>query len=224
MKMPRCSSSPDKKAVLMSPDTNFHLFDATHCMISASACAENVRLSRRTSITSGSCNPRTQKRALTAPADFHAHNQSSSHVSILVTLSAAFLSSLLVEASRSPLRHDDSTVAPVVVVLPASRLVVAAAVVAVAVSVAAVVLRSAVDAAGPQSALAAVSQSAIAMVAVVHSVKSVLTSASMAAAVHFDPVVVHVFFLLSGPLHQVSSPRAFLPQLGMPSEHVLLHT
>ena len=163
MKMPRCSSSPDKKAVLMSPDTNFHLFHATHCKISASTCAESVGLSRRTSITSGSCNRKTQKRALIVPADFHAHNQSSSRFSILVTLSAAFLSSLLVEASRSPLRHDDSTVAPVVVVLPASRLVVAAAVVAVvAVSVAAVVLWSAVDVAVPQSAVAVVSQSAVA--------------------------------------------------------------
>ena len=42
MKMLRCTSSPDKNAVLMSPNTNFHLCDATHCKIKASACAENM--------------------------------------------------------------------------------------------------------------------------------------------------------------------------------------
>ena len=43
MKTLRCSSSPDKKTVLMSPDTNSHLFDATHCKISASDCAESAK-------------------------------------------------------------------------------------------------------------------------------------------------------------------------------------
>ena len=89
---------------------------------------------------------------------------------------------------------------------------VAAAVVAVTVSVAAVVLWSAVDVPVPQSAVAAVPESAVATAAVVLSVTSVLTSPSMAAAVHFDPVEVHVFLLKSGPLHQVSSSsRAFPP-------------
>ena len=37
MKMLRSALSPGKNAVLMSPDTNSHLLDATHCKIKASA-------------------------------------------------------------------------------------------------------------------------------------------------------------------------------------------
>ena len=54
MKMLRCYSSPDKKAVLMSPDTDFHLFDDTHCEIKDSACAKGAGLSRGTCVKSGS--------------------------------------------------------------------------------------------------------------------------------------------------------------------------
>ena len=54
MKMLRYSSSPYKNAVLMSPHTSFPLFVATHCKIKASACAESVGLSQRTSAKSGS--------------------------------------------------------------------------------------------------------------------------------------------------------------------------
>ena len=52
MKMLQCSSSPDKNAVLMSPDTGFQLDDATHWNIKA--CAESGRLSGGTSVRSGS--------------------------------------------------------------------------------------------------------------------------------------------------------------------------
>ena len=65
------------------------------------------------------------------------------------------------------------------------------------------------------------------VVAVVRSVESVLTSTSWAAAVQSDLVVlmvIHVFFSSLDPLHQVSSSRAFLARLVIPSELVLSHT
>ena len=46
MIIPRCSSSPDKSAVLMSPDTNFHVFDGKHCMVNTSGFAESMGLCR----------------------------------------------------------------------------------------------------------------------------------------------------------------------------------
>ena len=49
-----CSSSQDKKGVLMSPDTNSHLFGTTHYKINGSDWAENVGLYHGTSVRSGS--------------------------------------------------------------------------------------------------------------------------------------------------------------------------
>ena len=54
MKMFLISSSPLRNAVLMSPEIRRYLCEATHCMIKASDAADNVGLSRGTSVRSAS--------------------------------------------------------------------------------------------------------------------------------------------------------------------------
>ena len=87
VKMLRCSSSHDKNAVLMSPDTSFHMCDATDCKVEASACADSVDLSRGTSVRR-SWNPKTQRRALGLAVDFHVNTH---RAPITRSLSATFL-------------------------------------------------------------------------------------------------------------------------------------
>ena len=71
MKMFLISSSPLRNAVLMSPEIRRYLCEATHCMIKASDAADNVGLSRGTSVRSGSWKPNTRSHAFAFPVDFH---------------------------------------------------------------------------------------------------------------------------------------------------------
>ena len=52
MKMFLISSYPLRNAVLMSPEIRRYLCEATHCMMKASDAADNVGLSRGTSVRS----------------------------------------------------------------------------------------------------------------------------------------------------------------------------